>query len=186
MMNQKSLGLSLLMLCVCTLFSGPIFNLSAQAGEDFGGLAPLRMTLSGTVQYSDTDPEMPEEMFGTWQRTRTMLESTFPGQVEPFETGYWTLSKSDDNVLTISNPETGAKSRVHVESVQGRTVKFEYLSQGPHGTQCHEELILSATDDAIAGTQQRVCGFGKNPQYKAVARVSGYRLDQGPAISIFR
>jgi hypothetical protein len=186
MMNQKSHGLSLLMLCVCALFSGPLFNLSAQAGEDFGGLSPLRMTLSGTVQYSDTDPEMPEEMFGTWQRTRTMLESTFPGQFEAFETGYWTLSKSDDNVLTISNPETGAKSRVHVESVQGQTVKFEYLSQGPHGTQCHEELILSATDDAIAGTQQRVCGFGKVAQYRAVARVSGYRLDQGPAISIFR
>jgi hypothetical protein len=174
------------MLCLVSVLMGTGVNLSAQAGEEFGGLSPLRMTLSGTVQYSETDPEMPEEMFGTWQRTRTMVESTFPGQFEAFETGYWTLSKSYDNVLSISNPETGAKSRVHVESVRGKTVRFEYLSQGPHGTQCHEELILSATDDAISGTQQRVCGFGSSEKYRAVARVSGYRLDQGPAVSIFR
>lgn len=176
----------LLLLAVCvSAWSGVDVALEAQA-EEFGGLAPLKMTLTGSIEYSDSDPEMPEEMFGTWQRTRTLVESSFPGQFEPFETGYWTLSKSTDNILTISNPENGAKSRVHVESVKGKTVRFEYLSQGPYGTQCHEQLVLHATDEAISGTQERVCGARGQAQYRAVARVSGYRLDQGPAISIFR
>lgn len=137
-----------------------------------------RTFLKGGISYSEGDVELPPELFGTWQRTRTLLESNLPQSFDSFETGYWTIEKNEDH-LTLTNPENGASTTIHLQSVQGKTAKFEYFSKLSDGTPCREELTLSAGEDSLRGTQKKVCSAGKVNRVYAVATVSGYRLDRG-------
>lgn len=141
-----------------------------------------RLLITGAVSY---DAEVPEEIYGTWHRSRILVESNFPERFQKIETGYWTISKSEDR-LTLSNPETGASTTVHVESVNHNTATFHYVSSLTDGTPCKEELVLTAADDSLKGTQKKVCSVSSRQQYYVIAKVEGYRLDQGPAIEIFR
>ncbi|MBY0402551.1 MAG: hypothetical protein K2X66_01525 [Cyanobacteria bacterium] len=149
-------------------------------GNDSG-----KTILKGNINYSDEVEQIPDEMFGTWQRTRTLTYSNFPDQYTSLEMGYWTIAE-DGNQITLKNPESGAATTIHVASIQGNTVKFKYRSALWDGTPCVEELILSADEDSLVGTQRKVCKAGYNTQYTATARVSGQRLDHGPALSIFK
>jgi hypothetical protein len=144
-----------------------------------------RTVLTGTVSYAQGEVALPAEMYGTWQRTRTLIESSYPGQFSGMEMGYWTIANTNGHI-TLTNPETGASTTIHVQAVQGSTAKFQYHTRLADGSRCVEQLTLTAGDEAIHGIQQKDCSLGGSRRYHAVARVSGYRLDQGPAISIFR
>lgn len=165
----------LLGFALMSLQGGLMFS-SSEASER---LSTSRTVLTGTVRYSDED--IPPEIFGTWQRTRTLLESTFPNPHEPLELGYWTIEKRD-NQLILTNPDNGASTAIQLQAVHGKTATFVYNSHQADGSPCKEELSLTATQNNLQGVQRKVCRTRAQQTRHAVARVSGFRLDQGDAL----
>lgn len=80
--------------------------------------------IQGSVSMVDS---IPSEFFGSWKVTSVQTFNNNPRLFAPFSIDYWNLSKAD-NVITLTNPESGASASVFVNEVNGNTVKFTRTS----------------------------------------------------------
>lgn len=78
------------------------------------------MVIQGGVSLSN---QVPKGFFGTWKvvsvQTYTNNQKLFTGE----STDYWNLSKLND-VITLSNPVSGAEASVTLKEVNGNQIKF--------------------------------------------------------------
>lgn len=78
------------------------------------------MVIQGGVSLSN---QVPKGFFGSWRvvsvQSYTNNQKIFTGT----SSDYWNLSKTDD-VITLTNPVSGAQASVTVEEVNGNQIKF--------------------------------------------------------------
>lgn len=140
--------------------------------------------LNARIVYGSSD--VPDEMFGYWDRHRTLIDSTRTDSFPPQESGSWMLSRQDERIY-LMNPDTGAMVEVSVTDIRNNTAVFEYKKQLANGNWCREELELTLDNpDVIRGFQRKSCyqprTSGSTPYFYASARVKGVRSDNLPPL----
>ena len=76
--------------------------------------------IKGGVALSD---RVPKGFFGTWKVTSVQTYTNNPMLFTEKSTDYWNLSKEDD-VITLSNPVSGAIASVTVKEVKNNQITF--------------------------------------------------------------
>lgn len=77
--------------------------------------------IQGSVSMTD---RVPEGFFGSWKVVSIMSKTNVPQEFSKYSVDIWNLSKNND-VITLSNPVSGARASITVNDVKGDTVKFE-------------------------------------------------------------
>jgi len=86
------------------------------AGASFAGDS---YTLSAGISVND----IPKTLFGSWRVTAKIDDSDSYGTFKPNSVDLWTLSRCGD-VITLSNPFSGANAEITVNAVEGNLVVF--------------------------------------------------------------
>ena len=76
--------------------------------------------LQASVSMQD---KLPAEFFGTWRVISIQTYCSNPLLNTPYSLDFWNLSRAN-NVITLTNPQTGAIASVKIDEVQKNTVKF--------------------------------------------------------------
>ena len=76
-------------------------------------------TLSAGVSVN----QIPKTFFGTWRITAKLDDSNSYGTFKPRSVDIWTLTRVGD-VVTLSNPYTGANAQIMLKAVEGNLVVF--------------------------------------------------------------
>ncbi len=88
-------------------------------------LFPAKIALpDGILRGSiSLDKDLPEEFYGSWAVKSTIIESNNPEIFNKKSTDIWSISRNGD-VITLSNPVSGATASITVNEVVGKRAKF--------------------------------------------------------------
>ena len=76
-------------------------------------------TLSAGISVND----IPKTLFGSWRIVAKLDDSNSYGTFKPQSADMWTLTRTGD-IITLSNPFTGANAEITVKAVEGNLVVF--------------------------------------------------------------
>lgn len=71
--------------------------------------------------------KLPPEFFGTWRVIATQTYCSNPFLSTPYSIDTWNISRTN-NVITLTNPQTGATASVKIDEVDKNTVKFTRIA----------------------------------------------------------
>lgn len=109
------------------------------------------MVLKAGVSLSD---QVPQGFFGSWKITSVMTYSNNKKIFNETSTDYWNLSKVGD-VITLTNPVSGAEASVTVEDVKGNRITFTHVTKGRNATMT-ETPTLTLNGENFSGTDKIV------------------------------
>lgn len=104
--------------------------------------------------------KVPREFFGSWRVVSTCVKSTNKQYFGSKSLDLWVLARMGD-VISLTNPLSGAKADVSVKDVKGSTVKFEKYTYFPD-EQSTETPILTLQGDKFSGVDKIVIKTFKN------------------------
>lgn len=107
------------------------------------------VVLKAGISLSD---KVPKGFFGSWKITSVMTYSNNDKIFNEITTDYWNLSKHGD-VITLSNPFSGAESSVKVEEVAGNQIKFTHITQNSNAKMI-ETPVLTLNGENFYGTDK--------------------------------
>ena len=96
---------------IFVLFILLLISVSSSFAEDY--------TLSAGVSVN----EIPKAFFGSWRITSKLDDTNSYGTFKPTGCDMWNLSRTGD-IVTLSNPFTGAKAEISVRTVEGNLIVF--------------------------------------------------------------
>ena len=86
--------------------------------------------LEGNVSLIEN---VPQDFYGTWIVTGTMLSASITDVYKPYSVDVWTLSRYG-NIIVLANPISGASASISVEEINGNTIKFNRVSTSDNQT----------------------------------------------------
>lgn len=107
------------------------------------------MVLKAGVSLSD---KVPKGFFGSWKITSVITYSNNRKIFNEVTTDYWNLSKNGD-VITLSNPLSGAEASVTIEDVKDNQIKFTHVTQG-RNAKMTETPTLTLNGENFSGTDK--------------------------------
>lgn len=107
--------------------------------------------IKGGVSLSN---QVPKGFFGTWKVTSVQTYTNNPSLFTGKSVDYWNLSKEND-VITLSNPVSGAEASVTLEEVEGNRIKF-LRKQDKNDEKVRETPILTLDGENFYGTDKIV------------------------------
>jgi hypothetical protein len=141
---------------------------------------PVKGVLSGTVTKSK---ELPQEFYGTWSVSSVVLDTNEPATYYGRSSDIWTLQKNSD-VITLSNPSTGASASITVNEVKGLKATFTRI-ENTDKTKEHEQVNITVDGDNFYGSDTiRIEHYRKGKYlYTSIVKydVIGKKIS-GPAI----
>ncbi len=105
--------------------------------------------IEGSVSMSD---KVPKEFFGNWKVVSVCTKSTDKELINSKSMDIWVLSRTGD-IISLSNPLSGARAQITVDDVKGQTVKFEKKSFYPD-EESVETPILTLQGDNFTGVDK--------------------------------
>ncbi len=118
------------------------------------------ITIRGSISLSDS---VPSGFYGCWKVSSVRVKTTNPNAFGKYGSDLWNLSKSGD-VITLSNPVSGASASVLVSEVNGNTVKFSKVSKDVD-EESIETPILTLDGDNFSGIDKIVIRNYKNGKF---------------------
>ena len=115
------------------------------------------MVIEGNVSMSD---KVPEELFGSWKVASVCTKATDKELIGTKSLDLWVLGRIGQ-VISLSNPLSGAKADISVNDVKGQTVKFEKRGLYPD-EESVETPILTLQGDKFFGTDTIVIKTYRN------------------------
>ncbi len=109
------------------------------------------MVLKAGVSLSD---QVPAGFFGSWEISSIMTYTNNEKMFNEVSTDYWNLSKTGD-VITLSNPVSGARASVTVDDVKGNQIKFTHVTQDKNAKMT-ETPTLTLNGENFYGTDKIV------------------------------
>ena len=150
----------------------------------FSGNCVDSMVLKAGVSLSD---QVPKGYFGTWKITSTMEYSNNPEIFNEITTDYWNLSKSND-VITLTNPVSGAEAAITVEDVKGNRLKFTHTIESKNAKMT-ETPELTLNGENFSGTDKIIIEKYKHgektDEYVVVYKITAKKLSGDSAAAIF-
>lgn len=103
-------------------------------------------TLSAGISLNE---QIPVDLMGTWRVASVLKETDSPTNFKKMGVDIWNLSKIG-NVITLSNPFTGATASIEVTYVKNNNIKFS--KRGTYDRQNLEDIVeLTLTGDKFLG-----------------------------------
>lgn len=131
------------------------------------------------------DQYLPPDMYGQWSVRANLTQTNAPHLFAPFIQEIWELSQSGE-VVTISNPASGATASISVEAVHGNTATFHHIVQEGRDQLFIETPTVSVQGDRLSGVtlnQYRLLNKNAPPlfgHYELYAiRIAGPRVQFG-------
>ena len=87
---------------------------------------------------------LPPEFFGTWHVVSTQKYCSNPFLSTPFSVDIWNISRLG-NVITLTNPQTGALASVKIDEVNGNSIKFTRIANS------NDEHVIETPNITIYG-----------------------------------
>jgi len=113
---------------------------------------PVRYTYAAETLLSagiSLNEQVPPSLMGTWRVASVLKETDSPVNFKKSGVDIWNLSKSGD-VITLSNPFTGAVASIKVSYVNKNTVKF--LKEGNFDRQNLTDMVeITLSGDKFQG-----------------------------------
>lgn len=116
--------------------------------------------IKGGVALSN---QVPKGFYGTWKVTSVQTYTNNPSLFTGKSIDYWNLSKEND-VITLSNPVSGAEASVTLEEVEGNRIKF-VRKQDKNDEKVRETPILTLDGENFYGTDKIVIEKYKYGEY---------------------
>lgn len=142
------------------------------------------LTLQAGVSMSD---RVPKGFFGTWEIFSTISYTNNKKIFNETTTDYWNLSKTGD-VITLTNPVSGAEASVTVEDVKGNQIKFTHVTKH-NNAKMTETPTLTLNGENFYGTDKIVIEKYKNGKKIStdivVYNIKAKKLIGNSAASIF-
>lgn len=142
------------------------------------------MVLKAGVSLSD---RVPQGFFGSWKIVSVMTYSNNKKIFNEVTTDYWNLSKQDD-VITLSNPVSGAEASVTVEDVKGNQIKFTHVTKG-RNAKMTETPTLTLNGENFHGTDKIIIEkykYGEKVSTDVVVyKITATKLSGNSAKAIF-
>lgn len=107
------------------------------------------MLIEGNVSMTD---KVPVELYGSWKVESTCTRTTNRDLFESGSVDIWTLTRNGD-MITLSNPLSGARADINVNDVKGKTVKFIKKSSYPN-EESVETPVLTLQGDNFTGVDR--------------------------------
>ena len=147
---------------------------------------PLRsesMTLKTGISLSD---QVPKGFFGHWEVLSVMNTSNNPNIFNETSKDFWNLSKIGD-VITLSNPISGAEASVTIEEVNGNEITFTHVIEGKNAKMI-ETPTLKLEGENFSGTDKIVLErykYGKKiSQDVVIYKITAKKISGSSALSI--
>lgn len=142
------------------------------------------MVLKAGVSLSD---KVPKGFFGTWKIESVMMYSNNKEMFNEVTTDFWNLSKVGD-VITLTNPLSGAEASVTVDEVQGNQIKFSHVTKGKNAKMT-ESPTLTLNGENFYGTDKIVIEkykYGEKVSSDIVVyKIKAQKISGNSAQSIF-
>ena len=88
--------------------------------------------------------KLPPEFFGTWHVISIQKYCSNPLLNTPYSVDIWNISRLGD-VITLTNPQTGAIASVKIDEVNGNSIKFTRTANS------NEEFVVETPNITING-----------------------------------
>ena len=141
------------------------------------------MTLKTGISLSD---QVPKGLFGHWEVTSTIKSSNNPSIFNETSKDFWNLSKIGD-VITLSNPISGAEASVTLKEVDGNTITFTHVIEGKSAKMI-ETPTLRLEGEFFSGTDKIVLErykYGKKiSQDEVIYNITAKKISGSSALSI--
>ncbi len=142
------------------------------------------MVLKAGVSLSD---QVPQGFFGSWKITSEIISTNNKKMFNETSTDYWNLSKVGD-VITLTNPVSGAEASVTVEDVKGNKITFTHVTKG-RNAKMTETPTLTLNGENFSGTDKIVVEKYKYGELVSsdtvVYKITAEKLSGNSAKSIF-
>lgn len=109
------------------------------------------IVLQAGVSMSD---RIPKGFFGTWKIQSTIKESSNSKMFNNITTDFWNLSKAGD-VITLTNPISGAEASLTIQDVKNNQIKFTHISENKNAKMT-ETPTLTLNGENFFGTDRIV------------------------------
>lgn len=110
-------------------------------------IAANPMTLNGGVSASD---RVPDGFFGSWKVMAVRAETTNSDMFAPYSVEIWNFTKTG-NVITLTNPVSGAEASITVTEAQSNTFTFQRKNLGDKNETVVETAKLTLNGDNFLG-----------------------------------
>lgn len=148
------------------------------------GYSHAQTLLKTGISLSD---QVPKGFFGSWKIISVMTYSNNSKIFNEVTTDYWNLSKEND-VITLSNPVSGAEASVNIEDVKGNRIKFTHVTRGKNATMT-ETPTLTLNGENFSGTDKIVIEKFKNGEKISedvvIYKITAKKLSGNSARTIF-
>lgn len=126
--------------------------------------------------------QLPPEMYGQWAVTATLLETNMPGSYPTVVNDIWQFEQAGD-VVSLSNPNTGAYATIHVDRVQNNWATFHHrVVIKEHRKYLLEQPSIQVNGDRMLGKTSHTYIYMRNGNvektYRAVFRIDATRLGE--------
>ncbi len=112
---------------------------------------PPKKVLQGHVESSK---DLPAEFFGSWMVKSQIIQTNRPNAFRARSEDIWTLTKNGD-IVTLSNPKTGAIASITVKEVNGNKATFTRRKKTATKIEV-EQPQLTINGDSFYGTDTLV------------------------------
>jgi len=147
---------------------------------DEPSMVPVNGVLSGTVTKSK---ELPQELYGTWSVSSAVIETNNPELYRKKGSDIWTLQRGQD-IITLSNPVTGATASITVDEVKGNNAIFTRVNNNDKFRE-KERVNITVDEDRFYGSDTIETEYYKKGKYLYTSVVKydviGNKIS-GPAI----
>lgn len=136
--------------------------------------------LQGGISLSN---DLPEEFYGTWSVISTLVKTNNPELFRMRSSDIWTFQREND-IITLSNPVSGAIASITVNEVRDKTAVFTRESKDMDSIET-ETPEITVNGDSFSGTDLIIIKHfksGKRIRTDVVKyKVRGYKIS-GPTL----
>lgn len=132
--------------------------------------------LKGSISAGD----FPVEYYGVWKVINTLVETNNPDKFLTKSSDFWVFERTGD-IITLSNPISGATASITIREIQGKTAVFERVKETGDYSET-ETVEITVDGDYFQGTDTIIMNTffknGKRVNIQDVVKykIRGYRL----------
>lgn len=93
---------------------------------------------------------IPKMLYGNWRISATQQNTNAPKTFKAKGMDFWTLTRINDS-LTLSNPNTGAKSTVSIKSVEGNLICFTKIAVYDENKKLTDTVTIRLDNNTFSG-----------------------------------
>ncbi len=127
---------------------------------------------SYTLKAGISIDKIPQEFYGTWRVTSTLISSNNDEIFRKNSVDLWNLSRVGD-VITLDNPFSGAHASIMVDEVNNRLIKFKKIGAYDNSKKLTDIVELTLAKETFTGINKL--------KFDTISKVDGHVIKSDTA-----